>query len=137
MTTQSAAIDADLAAELGNNGYLVLRRMPDGHIAGINKFLFTYGLCTRVDFTGYHARWCYECAEDALEALFLWDGVGDPPGPWIKQKGPVERLNPLLFEIVGHNADGREIGIRKAGVDPQSLWPLPQCWEEQAPCSSN
>ena len=87
-------IDPDLIAFLAEEGYIALRLMPDGSVAGVNPFIFTHGLCTRLDFGGYHARWCYPSRDDALIALAIWSGEGDPPGPWIKQKGPVERRNP-------------------------------------------
>ncbi len=118
-----AEIDADLVKSLTDNGYLVLRLMPDGHIAGITKFLFTYGLCARLDFSGLGACWCFEVMDDAFRALIEWDGAGDPPGPWIKQKAPAERCNPLLFDVIGRNSSGGEITRRKAEIDEAALWP--------------
>lgn len=54
---------------------------------------------------------------DALVSLVNWNGAGDPPGDWIKQKGaPVrggERHNPALYDVVGYNDNGREHAIRK------------------------
>lgn len=47
----------------------------------------------------YRTRFCYEQLSDAIGALATWDGHGDPPGPWIKEKGRgVERSNPLSFK---------------------------------------
>ena len=44
---------------------------------------------------GYRTRFCYPTRAQAQEALVAWDGQGDPPGAWIKEKGPgVERSNP-------------------------------------------
>lgn len=117
-------IDQDIADYMAANGYLALRLMPDGSVAGVNKFLFTYGLCTRLDFVGYHARWCFEMLDDALRALNEYDGIGDPPGPWIKQKGPVKRCNPLLFDIVLAE-DGREIATPKSTIDMDAVWRIP------------
>lgn len=49
---------------------------------------------------GYRRRFCYAPGGDALRAAVKWDGEGDPPGPWIKEKspppGPADRLNPAL-----------------------------------------
>ncbi|MDR2219770.1 MAG: hypothetical protein LBE24_04225 [Methylobacillus sp.] len=65
-------------------------RIINGRICGLQKFLFTTGLLTDLTFSGliynYSARYCYEHFEDALEALNAWDGEGDPPGNWIKEK---------------------------------------------------
>jgi hypothetical protein len=55
--------------------------------------LFTYDLCVGLDETGYRTRFMYPDLGTALVALLAWDGLGDPPGPWIKQK-PGDRENP-------------------------------------------
>lgn len=107
-------IDPDLVACLKENGYIALRLMPDGTVAGINPFIYTYGLCTKLDFCGYYARWCYKHPIEAMLALAEWDGEGDPPGKWIKQKGPVERHNPALYDIIAINSDGREYAVEKS-----------------------
>lgn len=45
----------------------------------------------------YAGRYCYEHAHEARAALVAWDGVGHPPGPWIKCKGyGIDLLNPEL-----------------------------------------
>ncbi len=115
-------IDPDLHAMLRSEGYSVLRVMPDGNIAGIRKFLFTYGLCTHLDWSGYGERWCFEDPASAIIALELWDGRGDPPGPWIKRKGREEYCNPKLFDVIGVNSDGSKHYERKAEVDASVLW---------------
>lgn len=115
-------IDPDLEAMLRSEGYIALRLMPDGHIAGVNPFAFTFGLCTRLDWNGYEDRWCFEQPADALLALVLWNGEGDPPGPWIKRKGGPEYCNPKLFDVVGVNRDGSKHYQRKAEVDAAGLW---------------
>jgi hypothetical protein len=106
-------IDPALAEFLASQGYISLRLMPDGHVAGVNPFLWTYGLCTKLDWNGYDDRWCFESPISALIALADWDGKGDPPGPWIKQKGRVERHNPELYNIIAINHDGSEYAVRK------------------------
>lgn len=120
-----ANIDPDIAAMLRNEGYAYLRLMPDGHIAGVKKYLFTFGICTRLDWSGYADRWCYESQSDAIVALAMWDGIEDPPGPWIKHKGlAADRNNPKLFDVVGINSDGSEHCEPKASVDMADIWRL-------------
>jgi hypothetical protein len=36
---------------------------------------------------GYKGRYCYPSFAEAKSALLIWDGVGHPPGEWIKYKG--------------------------------------------------
>jgi hypothetical protein len=44
---------------------------------------------------GYEYRFCYKNHNEAVKALEVWEGTGDPPGNWIKQKGLGEdRPNP-------------------------------------------
>lgn len=74
-------------------GYEHPRQLPDGRwIAGM-RLLFTYGLVVDIDEIGWRTRYCYEFYEEALKDIKTWDGQGDPPGKWIKQK-PENRLNP-------------------------------------------
>jgi hypothetical protein len=48
----------------------------------------------------YASRYCYSRLQDAAEALLAWDGAGDPPGPWLVQKGAgIERRNPERHRI--------------------------------------
>lgn len=75
-----------LAAFLERNGYVNLRRLPTGEIAGVCKFMFTTGLVVGLTEVGWRTRFCYERSLDAIRALETWDGQGFPPGYWIKQK---------------------------------------------------
>lgn len=78
----------------GNNlGYTSCRTLPTGEIAGLMVNMFTTGLVI-LDEDGLNGRWCFEGYQEAFRALAAWDGQGDPPGNWIKQKLPIERLNP-------------------------------------------
>lgn len=91
---------------LTQDGYLLNRELPDGRILSLYRMMFTIALC--VMRPGYaHAfpdngritRYCYahEHIAEAIDAVADWDGSGDPPGPWIKQKeGGIDRLNPAL-----------------------------------------
>ena len=78
---------------LNAEGYRHCLRMPDGSVAGLHAQIFTTGLCVGLTNTGYTRRYCYEHEADALAALMSWNGAGDPPGPWIKEK-PGDRLGP-------------------------------------------
>lgn len=92
-------VPASLKRLLAVNGYWSARMLPDGQVAALLKFNFTVGLVVGIDECAYKTRFCYPDAESASAALESWDGVGDPPGPWIKQKGGVDRCNPKLSGI--------------------------------------
>jgi len=78
---------------LEENGYMNVRRLPTGEFIGVLAQLFTFGLFVGLDENGYKRRYCYEHKSDAVIASQVWDGEGDPPGPWIKEK-PSDRLGP-------------------------------------------
>lgn len=75
--------------------YSQIRTLPTGEVAGLVRQIFTTGLCVGLGEFSHRTRYCYESYMDAKVALSSWDGLGDPPGPWIKQK-PEDRLNPKL-----------------------------------------
>ncbi|ULQ48359.1 hypothetical protein JN531_017145 (plasmid) [Flagellatimonas centrodinii] len=68
-------------------GYTNLRVLPDGRVVALHPFLFTVGLVVGLTATHYQHRYCYPDAASAHAAITSWDGVGHPPGPWIKRKG--------------------------------------------------
>jgi hypothetical protein len=77
-------------------GYEHPRQLPDGRWIAMGRLLYTTGLFVGIDRVGYKTRFCYETAPDCFAALQLWNGKGDPPGPWIKEKGAGgDRINPL------------------------------------------
>ena len=78
-------------------GYDPIKRLDTGEFAGIYDYMFTAGIVVGIDATGWRTRYCYESREQAEAALEQWDGRGDPPGPWIKQK-PEDRYGPGLAE---------------------------------------
>ena len=82
-----------LVALLKRGGYKHILVMPDGTLCGLMPQLFTVGLFVGLTDTGYARRYCYEHHQDALDALMTWNGQGDPPGLWIKEK-PSDRLGP-------------------------------------------
>lgn len=78
---------------LNENGYTHIKAMQDGTVCALQKQLFTTGIIVGINRHGWSRRYCYEREYDAREALIQWDGVGDPPGPWVKEK-PSDRLGP-------------------------------------------
>lgn len=93
-------------------GVMHARELPSGEWAGVARFMYTHGLLVGVDATGYRTRFCYPTFAAAFNALLTWDGRGDPPGPWIKEKGANDRPNPrhlagipIVTETV-HSAKG-------------------------------
>ena len=86
------------AERLTGYGYEQVRMLPTGEAAGLSRFLFTTGLCVGLTEIGYRTRFCYPDRASAEAALAEWDGNGDPPGPWIKEKGERERSNPARFK---------------------------------------
>jgi len=84
---------------------IIDKKTINGVECGLLRFLFTWGLVVDITETGegeiFEYRFCFEHYEDALASLKAWDGTGLPGGPWIKQKGLVnkiatDRLNPNL-----------------------------------------
>lgn len=61
--------------------------------AGLLKMNYTTGLFVGITEWEYERRFCYEDWHEARKALEAWDGAGDPPGSWIKEK-PSNRLGP-------------------------------------------
>ena len=84
--------------QLQDMGYLFVRQLPTGDWIGVYRFLYTTALLVGLDDAGYRTRFCYEHETDAIAAALIFDGTGDPPGPWIKEKGARERLGPGATE---------------------------------------
>lgn len=59
----------------------------------VHEFGFDKYNITTADGASWRTRFCYEHSIDAVLAVQDWDGQGDPPGPWLKQK-PEDRLGP-------------------------------------------
>src|SRR5262245_9119310 len=75
-------------------GYDCVRRLPNSEWLAMRRMVVTFALCVGLDERGcYRTRFCYERARHAVDAFAMWDGAGDPPGLWIKQK-PEDRMNP-------------------------------------------
>lgn len=87
--------DRKLFQLLAAEGYYAICRLPSGKVAGIHRQLYTFSLCDGLTAEGISRRFCYEHERDAVSAIASWDGVSDPPGPWIKEKSTrSERLGP-------------------------------------------
>lgn len=93
-------MDDDLRVFLADSGYIELRTLPTGQIAGLLRYAFTWAVVVGLDRYGYERRYCYEYPADALRDLREWDGTGHPSGPWVKCKGGgIDLFNPALEAI--------------------------------------
>lgn len=81
------------------NGYLHIRKMPDGEYAALYKFMFTWAIIHELDYAGYGNRWCYHSYDDALKAFNAWDGTGEPTG-WHRHPGSGRRRDQQGNEYV-------------------------------------
>lgn len=79
-------------------GYAACRVLASGETAGLRQMITTVGLMVGIGPDEYRTRFCYPDAASAFEAIQRWDGHGDPPGPWIKEK-PCGRRNPEFHGI--------------------------------------
>lgn len=77
----------ELKKLLESEGYTDIKEINGRGLCGLYRFIFTTGLVTGLDSTGYSGRYCYSSKADALKALESWDGQEDPSGDWIKYKG--------------------------------------------------
>jgi hypothetical protein len=109
-----AACDAPVLTpeQIKGYGYECPKQFPSGEWAALRGMAFTVAICIGLDESGYARRFCYPDALSALLALAQWDGVGDPPGPWLVEKGgPIpDRRNPARFKGVPIVLDGEGYG---------------------------
>lgn len=85
---------------LMEQGYTYVRQMKNGEWIGCMRMLYTVGLFIGLDEYGYRVRYCYKNTNDIMEALIIYEGEGDPPGMWVKEKGEgVNRLGPGVFNV--------------------------------------
>jgi len=78
-------------AALGLGNYSSIKELTSGPYAGnyahLARMIFTVGIMVSDKRDGNPiTRWCYDSFVKARKALEEWDGIGDPPGEWIKQK---------------------------------------------------
>ena len=82
-------------------GYLLPHKLPTGKWVGCLQMNYTGGLFVGLDESGYEKRYCYQTIYGAMVASLEWDGEGDPPGNWIKEKGNgIDRINPNIMEDI-------------------------------------
>lgn len=106
----------DVLQELG---YEHIRFIEPRGFCGIIRMIYTVGLVSGLDQSGYQHRWCYPDWASASHALSEWNGISDPPGDWIKHKGKGgDYSNP--------NKDGVEAALLKAD-DKVHYIPFPDC----------
>lgn len=84
----------------------IIKELPNGDTVGLYRYMFTtalvvltadYAEAVRRAWNGQKRRFCYGDDMEALVAGMVWDGDGDPPGRWIKDKSPGQnRLNPAF-----------------------------------------
>ena len=76
-----------------------VRRLEDGRTIAIIPMAVTVGIVCVGDDGIYKYRYCYHRFTEAAAAFLKWNGIGDPPGPWLKLKGHTvqERLGPGLL----------------------------------------
>lgn len=77
-------------------GYFPTRTLPTGKVAGVMLQFTTAGLFINIQEDGNDGLYHYPNYVEAALALAEWDGLGDPPGPWIKAKikGQEDRRGP-------------------------------------------
>lgn len=86
-------LDDDTIRLCNVNGYLFPREVPGRGVCVVCPLLFTSAILVGIDAIGVGRRYCYQTTEEAAVALAAWDGLGDPPGRWIKEK-PGDRRGP-------------------------------------------
>lgn len=85
----------NLMGWLTTQGYHPLREIPGKGVCGLHRLIFTCGLFVNITWeVNATGRYCYENLQDALYALYHWDGLGYPPGNWIKYKGLIVNGEP-------------------------------------------
>ncbi|WP_156507725.1 hypothetical protein [Halioglobus sp. HI00S01] len=60
-----------------DKGY-IMPTMVNGMVCGLTPLVFTWGVCTGIDETGYRNRFCFETLLDAISFLTEWDGLAAP-----------------------------------------------------------
>jgi hypothetical protein len=79
--------------ELNELGYYPTKFVEGRGYCGVRPMIYTTGLFYGITRDGNEGRYCFNTFREAEESLILWDGKGDPPGNWLKEK-PSNRLGP-------------------------------------------
>lgn len=92
-------LTAELKQQLEKDGYFELKE-ANGIILGLMRFAFTLAIVVDIKSDGfYEHRYCYPYAEtlDCLMSYKIYDGIDDPIGKWVKNKGhDRDRVNPAI-----------------------------------------
>jgi len=72
--------------------YHILKRLPDGRVCGVHKFIYTWSLHIDIDYCGYGDRYCFSTLELANAALQAYDGETEPIG-WHRHPDSGRRRN--------------------------------------------
>lgn len=88
--------------------YPLVVLLESGEYATVQRMFYTFALLVGLDDTGYRTRYCYPDAMSALQVLWTWCGHGDPPGPWIVEKGRGDRRNPHRLKDIPIVIEGRD-----------------------------
>jgi hypothetical protein len=73
-----------------------------GVLCGLSNFMYTCGILIGVNGYSYERRYCFETAQEAVDALSDYEDTSiHPTGNWIKCKGimkgkAIDLLNPEL-----------------------------------------
>lgn len=90
--------------------YLAAKVLPGGtRWAAVAPLIATHAIVTGQmgDEHGYDNRWCYASLVDAMMALHVWDGSGEPTG-WHRHPGSGRRIARTVGEI---DNDGRIVPV--------------------------
>lgn len=83
-------LDNDIKKYLIDNEFIHARMIPSQGVCGIQRFIFTWGLCCGIinPFDSpYIYRFCYRDFSECYHDLLHWDGNNCPSGDWMKRKG--------------------------------------------------
>ena len=72
-----AAVKETLVERLEKMGYREIQYI-NGMLCGIQRYMFTVGVCVDMDETGYRMRFCFDTWQNAFLFLNEWDGVTLP-----------------------------------------------------------
>jgi hypothetical protein len=90
---------------LTEDNHFIIKELPNGKVVAVVPMIASAALvlvtedyldkAVRRAWNGWQRRFCYAGFGAAVAAAAAWDGTGDPPGDWVKEKSPgVDRLNP-------------------------------------------
>lgn len=89
--TQASNTDIERAAdkllsELQQQGFELVRRLPDGSYAALGHLLYTTAIYLGLNAWGYHRRFCFESAVLALQRFNELQSEDDEPQGYIARR---------------------------------------------------